>query len=338
MTDKHQIQEACEKLEKSYHIKKENYTLLCEEILKQINKLVNDQQVKLAMPVDYRIKEWNSLLNKSKKWSPHAEDVSEINDVAGLRIITLFDRDIVKVCDVIESHFEICRKEDTRNRLGENQFGYGSIHYEIFLKDEWLALPTLKTLEGYKAEIQVRTASQNIWAAASHTLQYKREEHVPLPLKRSINRIAAILELVDIEFERLLAGREKYVEDINQFPSEVTNVNLLEKLLDYKLPSRNKVGNENYSHVLDALKFLNLTNTKDLGQFIDDNLEGALIDDEHMLKLILEGGPTAYKSTYYETQDGLVCLNHTDLLENMFLFNRYMDYGDFIDTITKKEI
>lgn len=61
-------------------------------------------------------------------------------------------------------------------------------------------------MSGLKAEVQVRTVTQHVWAAASHVLQYKQEASVPLPVRRSIYRVSALLETVDLEFERVLSS------------------------------------------------------------------------------------------------------------------------------------
>ena len=70
-----------------------------------------------------------------------------------------------------------------------------------------------------------------------HTLQYKQEDSVPAPMRRAIHRVSALLEVVDLEFERLLKERESYRSDSGPINTDaILNVDLLEHLLDALLP------------------------------------------------------------------------------------------------------
>jgi putative GTP pyrophosphokinase len=70
----------------------------------------------------------------------------------------------------------VLERQDAQLRLAEDQFGYASIHFAVELPASWLRVPSRAGLGGLRAEIQVRTTAQHIWAAASHKLQYKHEE------------------------------------------------------------------------------------------------------------------------------------------------------------------
>lgn len=320
-----------ELLEKSYKSAAGNYELLCEDVIKQINKLLHNEQIKLATPIISRVKEWDSLLQKSKSLNPIPEDISEINDVAGIRIIALFERDISKICSIIDKTFTIHRKEDTSIRLDENQFGYGSVHYEISLNNEWLTVPTFKGLEGLKAEIQVRTASQNIWAAASHTLQYKKEGDVPPPLKRSINRIAAILELVDLEFERLLNEKKLYLDETILSNNQITDVDTLEQFLDMRLPEKYKSSDERYSRLLDNLKKYNLTNKNDLEELIVQYIDFILEREKAFFekyKSDIEFMKELQNDVYERFTTGVV-LNQTTIIDQMIMIRFDINVEDY---------
>jgi putative GTP pyrophosphokinase len=97
--------------------------------------------------------------------------------------------------------FDIIKQENTTRKLREDQFGYSSMHYVVRFPKDWLVVPAMALFGEMKAEIQVRTIAQHLWADASHILQYKNEENIPEPIKRSIHRVSAILETVDLEFE-----------------------------------------------------------------------------------------------------------------------------------------
>ena len=179
---------------------------------------------------------------------------------------------------------------DTSDRLNTDQFGYSSTHLVVELPDSWLAVPTFSQMKGSRAEIQIRTTAQHIWAAASHTLQYKQEGSVPAPVRRAIHRVSALLEMVDLEFERLLEQRESYRSEAGQVAPDATlNVDLLENLLDSLLPEHNKnPGSEPYAELLRDLAQFKVVDRKGLTELINKHLPAALIADELQLEKLKE--------------------------------------------------
>lgn len=146
------------------------------------------------------------------------------------------------------------------------------------LPEGWLSVAGLGDL---KAEIQVRTLAQHIWAAASHKLQYKHEANVPPPLRRSIHRVSALLETVDLEFERLLGERATYVEsDIATLGSdEPLNVDVAQSLLSELLPSLNRVDDEPYAELLEDLVHFGVNTTGALRALINKHSQEILRTD-----------------------------------------------------------
>lgn len=209
-----------------------------------------------AFPIEHRVKSWESISEKCERSRLPPVKLSEITDVAGLRIVVLFQRDMDKVSEIIAKHFDVLKKEDTQSRLALNEFGYGSIHFEVTPKGAWLEVPTMAKFKGLQAELQVRTAAQHIWASASHLLQYKKEADVPKPLVRAINRVAALLEFVDLEFERVLAQRSEYTDKLDKTLGlqEPLNAETVKRVLDECLPMRNKTETENYAEFLDEVR------------------------------------------------------------------------------------
>lgn len=276
-------------LRNEYELKRSQYDKLCKEVKAQLSELLRREHIALALPIESRVKSWESISQKCERGGITPATLGEIGDIAGLRIVLLFKRDQEKVCEIIGQFFEVLEAEDTASRLSTNQFGYGSIHFQVRPNAEWLVLPTLSELQGLQAEIQVRTASQHIWAEASHALQYKRESHVPKPLRRAINRVAALLETVDIEFERVLSERGAYVEQLGEFEEgEPLNTDILEKILAEELPPENRLGNEPFGMLLDDLIAFNINNAKSLRALLKKHHDAILADEASMIKDIRE--------------------------------------------------
>jgi putative GTP pyrophosphokinase len=276
-------------LEAEYQEKQPLYTKLCSELVTQLNELMSEAGVSLAFPIEYRVKTWKSIYEKCLRKILNPKEIREIPDIAGIRIILLFKHDLDKACEIIERNFEILQKEDALQRLGPDKFGYGSIHYELLLDEKWLSVPSLRRLRGLQAEVQVRTASQHIWATVSHLLQYKQESDVPVPIRRSINRAAAILEIVDLEFERLLNERENYLSQIESIDeNETLNTDTLRHLLDKVLPEKNKLGNEDYAELLKDLRLFKVTTVRGLKDIITRNWDSMIKEEEKQCSLNLD--------------------------------------------------
>lgn len=263
-----------DQLQAEYQEKHPLYTKFCSELVTQLNELIIEAEVTTAFPIQFRVKAWKSIYEKCERNNICPKELGEITDIAGIRIILLFKRDIDKICEIIDQNFEILQKEDTHQRLDTDQFGYGSIHYVLAPPENWLSVPTLRRLHGFRAEVQVRTESQHIWASASHILQYKRESDVPITIRRSINRAAALLETVDLEFERVLNERGGYLEKIkNVEEKETLNTDSLRSLLDKILPEKNKEVDEPYAELLEEIHLLDITTVKELEDLIKRNWE-----------------------------------------------------------------
>lgn len=240
-----------------------------KSVLDQILRLLEKNNVILATPLQSRIKTFKSILGKIERGGAEIHSLHHVLDLVGLRVILLFKKDLDKVQDIISKNFIVVGAEDTSNRLNQDQFGYGSLHYQINLSPEWLKLPTLSEFDGLTAEIQVRTGAQHIWAAASHELQYKNEKNVPAMVRRSIHRVSALLETVDLELVRVLEEREKYLSSVNTASrDQVLDVELLSKYMSEFLPSKNRRDGEEaaYSELLADLAHVSITN---LGQLSD---------------------------------------------------------------------
>lgn len=253
-------------LKTEYHAGELQCERLQATVKQQLEQLLTQNEVVLGVPLEGRIKTWDSIQEKLDRKRLNLNSLTELDDLVGVRAILLFHSDLLRADRLIRSTFDVISGENTGDRLTESQFGYQSQHYVVCLPSTWLAMPSLRDLGNLKVEIQVRTLAQHVWAAASHKLQYKDEESVPPPLRRTINRISALLETVDLEFDRVLEERKAYVEESTQQrdEAELLNVDNLSSLLDSLLPTVNKSAAERYDELLSDLSELNVRTVADL--------------------------------------------------------------------------
>ncbi|MGN0661173.1 MAG: GTP pyrophosphokinase family protein [Oscillospiraceae bacterium] len=120
-----------------------------------------------------RLKSPNSILEKlqRKGLSITPEDIeNNIFDVAGIRIICSFTKDIYLLADCLLNQDDITLIEvkDYIKRPKPN--GYRSLHLivevPIFLAEKKKAM---------KVEIQLRTIAMDFWASLEHKLRYKKD-------------------------------------------------------------------------------------------------------------------------------------------------------------------
>lgn len=255
----------------------------------QIEELLRKNSIPLAVPLEARVKTFASILQKLDRRDLEIKEIKDVSDLVGLRVQLLFKRDVDLVCDVISNTFEIIEREDTAARLKGTSFGYQSVHYLVELPSDWQKVPTISSLGLGRAEIQVRTLAQHLWAAASHILQYKHESSAPLQLRRTISRVSALLETVDLEYERVLSERQIYIEGIHLAPlSTHLDVDLLRMVLDKELPATNKDAVEDYSDLLPELEHFNLATIGKVTAMLRKHLKVLLKEDKETAKAHLK--------------------------------------------------
>lgn len=136
------------------------------------------------------------------------------------------------------------------------------------------------------AEIQVRTMAQHIWAAASHKLQYKQEENIPQPLKRSIHRVSALLETVDLEISRLNNERNSYLKSLDVAEENLQlDVDIAAKILADMWPAKNlSPSEEDYDGLVTELRHFRIEDSNSLKSFIEKHREKQLKDEEDLIE------------------------------------------------------
>jgi ppGpp synthetase/RelA/SpoT-type nucleotidyltranferase len=175
-----------------------DYAILMENILqKAISELG------LMGFAEARAKNVVSFSNKIILKDKYKNPLTDMTDLCGARIVVHFKSQVDKVCNFIKENFEIdeANSLDLKSKLMVSEFGYRSIHYIVTPKKDSIlgedVEPRFKTL---KAEIQVRTLAEHIWADISHDRIYKTDLNVPDEWKREAAQLSAMLENADKKF------------------------------------------------------------------------------------------------------------------------------------------
>ncbi len=231
---------------------------------------VAKQGVRLAVPVEARVKSWDSVAAKLERGIPRLDKIEGMNDLVGLRTVVLFDRDLEPLNLLIERLFPGGKRNNLAEQLKCKEFAYRSVHHLVRLPPEFQGALELEGWTKLKAEIQVRTLAQHLWAAASHELQYKNEDSIPGIVQRPLFRVAALLEVVDLEFERVLVERDKYRQSGASEPDTAPlNVDNLEVILRAKLPPGVWIENPPLWEILEDLLYYQIDTRGKLIDLID---------------------------------------------------------------------
>lgn len=193
-----------------YRVVRGRYEAFAQTVKAIIGQVLQTANIKVNS-VDFRAKDPESFGAKAelpsdtdqrepKYWRP----VDEITDLAGVRIIAFFPRDVTSIGECIEKEFDILERTDlSRALLQEDRFGYQSEHYLVRLNDKRAALPEYEPHRDLVAEIQVRTILQHAWAEIEHDIQYKAAITTPNPIRRKFMSLAGLLEIADREFQAI---------------------------------------------------------------------------------------------------------------------------------------
>ncbi|MFD0894214.1 hypothetical protein KBB96_09390 [Luteolibacter ambystomatis] len=213
---------------KAFEKKRPVMAAFCDSLRGLIRQLLETSGVEFVT-IEGRVKTVESFTEKIQRQGKDYHDpLSDLTDLVGLRIITYQLSAIDRISEIIRENFLIdeANSVDKGKLLDTDQFGYQSVHFIAELNTDRKSLPEYRAFGGIKCEIQVRTALQHAWAAINHKLLYKAEIEVPKDLRRHFNRISALLETADADFEVLT---EKIVEKTREYREKV-------KASDYDLP------------------------------------------------------------------------------------------------------
>lgn len=166
-------------------------------------------------PIEFvtgRVKKISSILEKAKKKQiPLTEIEEKIEDIAGIRIMCQFVKDINKVVELIRARdgkdLKIVEERDYIKNIKPS--GYRSYHI--------IVLYPVQTAEGQKeilTEIQIRTLAMNFWATIEHSLRYKYNKNMPDYIQQRLIKAAEATFILDQEMAEI---REEILKAEEQF-------------------------------------------------------------------------------------------------------------------------
>ncbi|EAI7225271.1 hypothetical protein CK602_08295 [Campylobacter coli] len=219
-----------EKMVDEYKNKWELYesfrSILVEYINKLLDKAIEEGKFKLdrnAIEIKSRTKTIDSFkgkISRDDKKSKYKNPLEEVTDLVGIKILLtslkdendLYELLKIELKDNIDWENSVDKTQDIKK---ERKFGYLGRHLVISYDDKMLKLIEDKdkynseNFINFKAEIQIKTLLQHVWAEVEHKARYKAGEELDDDKKRYFDRLAALIEVADDLFKDLVEETEK---------------------------------------------------------------------------------------------------------------------------------
>ncbi len=115
-------------LDGQYQFFSEGLQTVCSRAITELPPVLVRHGISLAVPIEARAKRWDSLERKITLGVVNPRHLFDVQDLIGIRLVVLYQRDIEKAVTTIQDRFVIKRIYATQNRMAEDQFGYSSSH------------------------------------------------------------------------------------------------------------------------------------------------------------------------------------------------------------------
>ncbi len=254
------------------------YEKLSEEVSYILRKQVSEANIEYST-ITYRTKTVESFCEKSYR-KGYKEPLSEATDIAGTRIVYLYEQDRERIEEVIERNFKVIEKVNKLEVREPHEFGYNAIHYLVKLSDI-VSGPRYDDLSELVCEIQVRTILQDAWAIVAHHLSYKKESDIPNSLIRKINALSGLFETADNQFSIINKERCQYRESFetsikknleNVLEQNINQDNLI-AYSAWKMPDRRTLTEDSAVAILAEIEGTKYTKIRDIDNSIDSYLD-----------------------------------------------------------------
>ncbi|MDD2465213.1 MAG: (p)ppGpp synthetase [Desulfobulbus sp.] len=302
-----------------YELEKNNFRKFYDSNLKHltdakntyiqaISSLIKRFDIGEVTKIEGRVKDKEECIRKfHRKYQnmleadEHSYEIKDfISDLIGIRIVCLYEDQIILVAEILQKHFKILELTDKISSVEstESSFGYKGLHMDLALKDEMAALPKYLPYADLPFEVQIRSLIQDAWSVLDHKIKYKKS--IPIDLKRRINILSALFELADREFREIRNATMELIQQETDAPIDEGFDIVLEKAAKEKASSSAKIVN--------AFNFIGIA-----GHFFKDfEFDNYKVDD--FVHDILELDSDFHKSDLHS------CLN-----ENLKIVKIYRD-------------
>ena len=178
------------------------YECAVEEIITKVEILNKDLKIQFGRTpiesIESRVKDAESILDKfdRKGFELSMESITQLEDIAGVRIICSFIDDIYHIVNMLTRQDDILLINSKDYIANPKENGYRSYHMIV-------QVPVFfsNRTQNLKVEIQIRTIAMNFWASLEHKLKYKKAQNNENELTERLKRCADIIHQTDLEMQ-----------------------------------------------------------------------------------------------------------------------------------------
>lgn len=175
------------------------YQLALEELETKIKVIRSEWKIRNGYsPIEHiktRLKEPKSIVSKcERKGLPVDLDtiVNKIYDIAGMRIVCAFVKDIYAILDHLKTRDDLRIVEIKDYIENPKPNGYQSVHVIV-----QVPLVLFEDVRWIYVEIQLRTLAMDFWASMEHIIFYKYEQQVPSHVVHELTDAAKAVDMLD---------------------------------------------------------------------------------------------------------------------------------------------
>ena len=196
---------AVEKVISQYDEKKGLYGNFLERILGLIREFAEADGL-----MAHSYKGWIREREDLKSWLQNGgevfENLSDVNDVAYIRVITFFESDVEIISQIVRREFSLFSSiECSSSRLKDpDRFGYVSRCHIVGLLENRLELIEYKRFRGCLVKIEIRSLLQQAWAEIDARFGFEGKNQFPTDMARNYARVAGLFEVADSELNLIM--------------------------------------------------------------------------------------------------------------------------------------
>ena len=237
--------EIVKKFVEEYRIKQSLYKDFAKVVESILNTILQNKEFQYQI-VSSRGKEMNSLLKKiiRNKNLQKLNSVTEIDDLAGCRIIFYLDKDIGRFGNHILKEFNVVKEN-----LKYSEEDYNALHLIVKLNKSRLTLMEYAKFSDLKCEIQLTTVLYHAWSEMYHDIIYK-------PQKGLSDFDKQAFDLLKEEFSNVMKNHIKEAQHTFDFISfQVGKINQGKQVFDIKF-LKNIIHSESNNELHENLTLL----------------------------------------------------------------------------------
>jgi putative GTP pyrophosphokinase len=185
----------------------------CQTTEALLRKCLQSAGVRFQM-IQARVKDGEKLRDKYLDPKKNYQSLSDITDLAAIRVITYYEDEVDRAAEIIKREFEVDPDKSVDKRETDpEKFGYYALNLICRYSHARVAHVEYSEFTGIPFEVQITSILRHAWSEIEHPW-YDLKEAFPSEIRRRFARMAALLEIAESEFLALRKVQSDYIESV----------------------------------------------------------------------------------------------------------------------------